>query len=147
MNKMLSFNKYYSIIFLFNIFFLIQPLNIQEDETSINASIYYSKTTAKYKVVEGVYDKMAAPYAIYTLSYETKGWDFLVLSSYDGVDDKYSDGIKNYTMEFLEGFLTYKRIYPSYYNLNNYKYYKNNGIMPNSTYEFFQKNLEFNISI
>ena len=46
-------------------------------------------------------------------------------------------------MGYLEGVLTYKRIYTAYYNLNNYKYYKNNGIMPNSTYEFFQKNLQF----
>ena len=86
---------------------------------------------------------MAAAYATYTPSYETKGWDFLTLSSYDGIDDKYSDEVKNYAMGYLEGVLTYKRIYPSYFNLNNYKYYQNKGVMPNSTYEFFQKNLQF----
>ena len=140
---MFLFIKISSIIFLFNIFLSIKPLNIQENDDYINASIYYIKTTGKYKVVKGVYDKMAAAYAKYAPSYETKGWDFLVLSSYDGVDDKYSDEIKNYAMGYLEGVLTYERIYPSYYNLNNYKYYTNKGIMPNSTYEFFQKNLQF----
>ena len=135
--------KIASILILINLFIEIISINIQESEISINASVYYIKTTGKYKVVEGVYDNLAAAYAIYTPSYETKGWDFLVLSSYDGIDDKYSDEIKNYAMGYLEGVLTYKRIYPAYYNLNNYKYYQNDGVMPNSTYEFFQKNLLF----
>ena len=135
--------KLTSILLFFNIVIQIISINIQENEASINASIYYIKTTGKYKVVEGVYDKMAAAYAIYTPSYESKGWDFLTLSSYDGIDDKYSDEIKNYAMGYLEGVLTYKRIYPSYYNLNNYKYYQNNGVMPDSTYEFFKQNLQF----
>ena len=135
--------KIASILLFINLLIVIISINIQESEISINASVYYIKTTGKYKVVEGVYDNLAAAYAIYTPSYETKGWDFLILSSYDGIDDKYSDEIKNYAMGYLEGVLTFKRIYPAYYNLNNYKYYQNDGVMPNSTYEFFQKNLQF----
>ena len=46
-------------------------------------------------------------------------------------------------MGYLEGVLTYKRIYPSYFNLNNYKYNKNNGTMDQTRYEFFQRNLQF----
>ena len=141
---MIIFFKSFLILFLFKNFVVeIKSLEIQNDEIKIKASVYYIKTTGKYKVVEGVYDKMATAYALYTPSYEEKGWDFLTLSSYDGTDDKYSDEVKNYAMGYLEGVLTYKRIYPAYYNLNNYKYYKNNGVMPNSTYEFFQKNLQF----
>ena len=142
---MFSFIKYLLLI-LFNILIKIKSYNHQgnfADETKIEASCYYIKTTGKYKVVLNVIDKMAAAYATYIPSYETKGWDFLTLSSYDGIDDKYQDEIKNYAMGYLEGVLTYKRIYPSYYNLNNYKYYQNQGVMPNSTYEFFQKNLQF----
>ena len=138
---MFSLIKLFSILIFFNILTSIK--NIQEEDETIEASVYYIKTTGKYQVLEGSIDRMAAAYAKYTPSYEKKGWDFLVLSSYDGIDDKYSDEVKNYAMGYLEGVLTYKRIYPSYYNLNNYKYYKNNGTMPNSTYEFFQKNLEF----
>ena len=138
---MFSLIKLFPILIFFNILTSIK--NIQEEDETIEASVYYIKTTGKYQVVEGSIDRMAAAYARYTPSYEKKGWDFLVLSSYDGIDDKYSDEVKNYAMGYLEGVLTYKRIYPSYYNLNNYKYYKNNGTMPNSTYEFFQKNLEF----
>ena len=132
---------FFSFLILFNILIIISPK--LEDVTPIQASVYYIKTTGKYKVVEGKLDKMAAAYATYTPSYETKGWDFLALSSYDGVDDKYPDEIKNYAMGYLEGVLTHKRIYASHYNLNNYKYYKNKGIMPDSTYEFFEKNLIF----
>ena len=139
----MNYSTLLSIFFLFNLLVIIKSIEIQEDVTPISASVYYIKTTGKYKVVEGIYDKMAAAYAIYTPSYETKGWDFLTLSSYDGVDDKYPDEVKNYAMGYLEGVLTHKRIYPSYYNLNNFKYYKNNGTMPNTTYEFFQKNLQF----
>ena len=138
---MFSLIKLFPILIFFNILTSIK--NIQEEDETIEASVYYIKTTGKYQVVEGSIDRMAAAYAKYTPSYEKKGWDFLVLSSYDGIDEKYSDEVKNYAMGYLEGVLTYKRIYPSYYNLNNYKYYKNNGTMPNSTYEFFQKNLEF----
>ena len=133
----------FSIFILFNILFSINLLQQPEDIIPKRASVYYIKTTGEYKVIEGVFDKTATAYAIYTASYETKGWDFLTLSSYEGKDDKYSDEVKNYAMGYLEGVLTYKRIYAAYYNLNNYKYYKNNGIMPNSTYEFFQKNLQF----
>ena len=133
----------FSIFILFNILFSINLLQPPEDIIPKRASVYYIKTTGEYKVIEGVFDKTATAYAIYTASYETKGWDFLTLSSYEGKDDKYSDEVKNYAMGYLEGVLTYKRIYAAYYNLNNYKYYKNNGIMPNSTYEFFQKNLQF----
>ena len=135
--------KYFYFLILFNLLSLIVPKEIKEDVTPIEASIYYIKTTGKYKVVEGKIDKMAAAWGTYTPSYEKKGWDFLAISSYEGIDDKYSDEIKNYAMGYLEGVLTYKRIFPSYYNLNNYKYYTNNGKMPDSTYEFFQKNLQF----
>ena len=135
--------KFFSFLISFNIITSIISIKIEDDIEPIQASVYYIKTTGKYKVVEGKIDKMAAAYATYTPSYEKKGWDFLTLSSYDGVDDKYSDEVKNYAMGYLEGVLTYKRIFPSYYNLNNYKYYQNNGTMPDSTYEFFQKNLQF----
>ena len=141
---MFNFLKVFSFLFIFNcILILINSREIKDEIFPKKASVYYIKTTGKYKVVENVYDKKAAAYAIYTPSYETKGWDFLTLSSYEGVDEKYSDEVKNYAMGYLEGVLTYKRIYPAFYNLNNYKYYKNNGVMPNSTYEFFQKNLQF----
>ena len=134
---------FFSIFILFNLLISINLLKTPEDIIPKRASIYYIKTTGKYKVIEGVFDKEATAYAIYNTSYETKGWDFLTISSYEGKDDKYSDEEKNYAMGYLEGVLTYKRIYPAYYNLNNYKYYKSKGLMPNSTYEFFQKNIQF----
>ena len=71
---------YFSV--LINFILLITCLEPPENEYHIPASIYYIKTTGKYKVVEGVLDKMAAAYAIYTPSYETKGWDFLTVCSY-----------------------------------------------------------------
>ena len=130
------------------LFFFISFLHLTHLKTTTNvdpitASVYYVKTTGKFEITLDKLDEEAAAYGTYTPSYETKGWDFLTISSYAKNDEKYSDEIKNYAMGYLEGVLTYKRIYASYYNLNNFKYYLNNGVMPNSTYEFFQKNLEF----
>jgi len=135
-------NTFYFLI-LINIIILITSLKPQEKASPIQASVYYIKTTGKYKVVVGEIDKMAAAYAVYTPSYEEKGWDFLTVSSYDGVDDKYPDEVKNYAMGYIEGVLTHDRIYPSYCNLNKFKYKNNNGSMPESTYEFFEENLQF----
>ena len=78
---------YFSFLIFINIL-LITVQKVPQNVTPIEASVYYIKTTGKYKVVEGKMDKMAAAYATYTPSYEEKGWDFLTLSSYDGVDDK-----------------------------------------------------------
>ena len=78
---------YFSLLIFINIILSIISLRVPETASPIEASVYYIKTTGKYKVVEGKIDKMAAAYATYTPSYEEKGWDFLVLSSYDGVDD------------------------------------------------------------
>ena len=133
----------YSFLIFINTIILITPLQPPKESSPIHASVYYIKTTGKYKVVVGSIDKMAAAYAAYTPSYEEKGWDFLTVSSYDGVDDKYPDEVKNYAMGYLEGVLTYQRIYPSYFNLNKFKYKNNNGVMPQSTYEFFEENLQF----
>ena len=70
----------FSLLILINIITIILSLAPPEEVSSINASVYYIKTTGKFKVVEGKLDKMAAAYAVYTPSYETKGWDFLTLS-------------------------------------------------------------------
>ena len=98
---------YFSFLIFINIL-LITVQKVPQNVTPIEASVYYIKTTGKYKVVEGKMDKMAAAYATYTPSYEEKGWDFLTLSSYDGVDDKYPDEVKNYAMGYLEVFLLIK---------------------------------------
>ena len=46
-------------------------------------------------------------------------------------------------MGYLEGYITYKRIYDHYRNNNNYKFYKTNGIMPEYLEKFFIQNLQF----
>ena len=46
-------------------------------------------------------------------------------------------------MGYLEGYITYKRIYDHYRNNNNYKFYKNNGVMPDYLEKFFSLNVEF----
>ena len=75
---MFSLIKLFPILIFFNILATIK--SIKEEDETIEASVYYIKTTGKYQVVEGSIDRMAAAYAKYTPFYEKKGWDFLVLS-------------------------------------------------------------------
>ena len=46
-------------------------------------NVYYSKTSGKYSVKQSdKIDPLAIAYANYSKTYETKGWDFLKISSY-----------------------------------------------------------------
>ena len=114
------------------------------DPTTTTASIYYSKTTGKYKITQGILDPQAVATIRYTDSYERDGWDYLALSSYEGDDSKYADHIKAYGMGYLEGVITSKRIYPFYLNMKASEYYKNpNTDMPELTRQFLIENLSY----
>ena len=97
----------------------------------------------KFEVKYEPINKDSLAYANYTKSYETEGWDRLTLSSSDKPESIYSDYTKHYGMGYLEGYITYKRIYDHYRNNNNYKFYKNNGVMPDYLEKFFSLNVEF----
>ena len=130
------------IKFLFSLVFF--SININEIVTqSQTANIYYSKVSNKYTVKYEPINKDSLAYANYTLSYEKEGWDHLSLSSSDQPDSVYSDYTKHYGMGYLEGYITYKRLYDHYRNNNNYKFYKNNGVMPDYIEKFFIANIEF----
>ena len=130
------------IKFIFIIFFIY--LNIQKINTqSQTANVYYSKVSKKYTVKYEEIKKDSLAYAKYTPSYEKEGWDRLTVSSSDQPESVYSDYTKHYGMGYLEGYITYKRIYDHYRNNNNYKFYKNNGVMPEYLEKFFKLNLEF----
>jgi len=70
---------------------------------------------------------------------EKTGWDYLAISTYQGDDPKYTDEIKVYTMGFLEGYLTFKRIWNHYQNCNAFFNYPD-GKMPENTKEFLREN-------
>ena len=130
------------IKFIFIIFFIY--LNIQKINTqSQTANVYYSKVSKKYTVKYEEIKKDSLAYAKYTPSYEKEGWDRLTVSSSDQPESVYSDYTKHYGMGYLEGYITYKRIYDHYRNNNNYKFHKNNGVMPEYLEKFFEQNLEF----
>ena len=128
---------FYLSIILLNVYF-------QRKTESITANIYYSKTSNKFTVKQEPINKnQSLAYLKYTPSYEEEGWDYLSLSSSDKPESIYSDALKHYGMGYLEGYITYKRIYDHYRNNNNYKFYKNNGTMPSYLENFFIKNLQF----
>ena len=110
---------------------------------SQTANVYYSKISGKYTVKYEEKNKNALAYANYTQSFETQGWDYLTISSSDLDESVYSDYVKNYGMGYLEGYITYKRIYDHYRNMNNYKFYKNEGKMPDYIENFFIENIEY----
>ena len=130
----------YKIIFsLFLIFLKIEKI-LNQSQT---ANVYYSKISNKFEVKYESINKESLAYANYTQSYEKEGWDYLTLSSSDKPDSIYSDYTKHYGMGYLEGYITYRRIYDHYRNNNNYKFYKNNGVMPDYLENFFSLNVEF----
>lgn len=129
-----------SILLLLSSFLSVTP----QTPTTTTANIYYSKTTGKYTVTEGPLDPSAVASITYTTSYETTGWDYLTLSSYQGTDNKYPDYIKSYAMGYLEGVITSKRIYPFYLNMRSYHFHKHpNTSMPSITKQFLIENMEY----
>ena len=113
-------------------------------EEEIIYNVYYSKTSGKYTVKKSdKIDYSAIARATYINSYETKGWDFLRISSYDSNDKKYSDSNKAYAMGYVEGIINNQRIYQIYRNLLYFSYYKDGNIIPDNLKEFMSKNLEY----
>ena len=134
------FKYIYQLIFFLSFYLIILSSEIEPQ----TANIYYSKVSNKYKVkYEPINKETSLAYLKYTPSYEKEGWDKLIVSSSDKPDSIYSDSTKNYGMGYLEGYVTYKRIYDHYRNNNNYKFYKNKGIMPEYLENFFISNLNY----
>ena len=113
-------------------------------EEEIIYNVYYSKTSGKYTVKKSdKIDYSAIARATYINSYETKGWDFLRISSYDSDNNTYSDSNKAYAMGYVEGIINNQRIYQIYRNLLYFSYYKDGNIIPDNLKEFMSKNLEY----
>ena len=126
------------------LFLLLIPTLISSQIEPITANIYYSKISNKYIVkYEPMNKEDSLAYLKYTPSYEKEGWDKIIVSSSDKPETIYSDSNKHYGMGYLEGYVTYKRIYDHYRNNNNYKFYKNQGVMPEYLEKFFISNLQF----
>lgn len=133
-----------NIIFFYFSFIFSKTINNNIKNSSIiTGNIYYIHSSNEFIYKEGPYDPNSVVYASYEPTYEETGWDYLTIETYNGSDYRYLDEIKSYAMGYIEGILTYKRIYYSYINLNHYKYYKNDSKMYNNTYEFFRENLKF----
>ena len=133
-----------NIIFFYFSFIFSKTINNNIKNSSIiTGNIYYIHSSNEFIYKEGPYDPNSVVYASYEPTYEETGWDYLTIETYNGSDYRYLDEVKSYAMGYIEGILTYKRIYYSYINLNHYKYYKNDSKMYNNTYEFFRENLNF----
>ena len=129
---------------LFTLLFLFSNFNQFNSQIETQtANIYISKVSNKFTVKYEPINTESLAYIKYTPSYEKEGWDRLALSSSDKPDTIYSDSIKHYGMGYLEGYVTYKRLYDHYRNNNNYKFHKNNGIMPEFLEKFFEANLQY----
>ena len=107
-------------------------------------NLYYSKTSGKFTYKKSNYkDEDAVASATYINSYQSKGWDFLTISSYDKSDNKYDDAIKSYAMGYLEGILNKDRIFSIYRNLMYFSFYEDNLEMPENLIQYLTKNLEY----
>ena len=128
--------------FMFQILLIFINVIVMHSQSQ-TANVYYSKVSNKFIVKYEPINKESLAYATYNASYEKDGWDRLALSSSDKPESIYSDYLKNYGMGYLEGYITYKRIYDHFRNNNNYKFHKNNGVMPDHIEQFMISNIEF----
>ena len=134
--------KSFLLLIIFSLLIITTKSKNENDTTIMN--IYYSKTSGKFIPKESEFiDEDAVASATYEKSYETKGWDFLTISSYTKPDNKYEDSIKAYAMGYLEGILIKDRIYSLYRNLMHFAFYNNDLKFPDNLVEFLNKNLEY----
>jgi hypothetical protein len=107
-------------------------------------NVYYSRLSGKYtsKKSDNV-DPSAIASATYINSYETKGWDFLTISSYELDDKAYSDSNKAYAMGYVEGIVNWEKIYQIYRNLLYFTFYEDDYKIPDNLKEFMAENLEY----
>ena len=135
--------EYFKFILIFSLLLIIKSKKIKEDEKTI-MNLYYSKTNGKFtpKLSSSI-DKDSVASATYINSYESKGWDFLSISSYEEPDNKYEDSIKSYGMGYLEGILNKNRIFSIYRNLMYFSFYDNDNKLPENVIQYLTKNLEY----
>ena len=113
-------------------------------EEPISASIYYIKTSGRFVVKENIIDTKAVATASFYKEYEQDGWDKVHVASYQGDDKKYPDWVKAYGMGYLEGVLTYERIYNFYLTMVKYKFHSSESYsMPERTRQFLIENLSY----
>ena len=136
--------KYLLLFFIYSLLIIVKSKAPNEEENKTIMNLYYSKTSGKFTPkISSFIDKEAVASATYINSYETKGWDFLTISSYEQPDYKYEDWTKSYAMGYLEGILNKDKIYSIYRNLMYYSFYDNDNKMPDNLIQFLTKNLEY----
>ena len=134
--------KTFYILLLVSLLIISKSKESNEEDPKTIMNCYYSKTSGKYFTeVSSEIDREAVASATYINSYETKGWDFLTISSYDKSDNKYPDDVKSYAMGYLEGILNQKRIFQIYRNLLYFSFYDNNNKLTEKGYRLFDKKL------
>ena len=136
--------KTFYISILFSLLIISKSKEPKEEDPKTIMNCYYSKTSSKYYAeISSEIDEDAIASATYINSYETKGWDFLTISSYDKSDYKYPDNAKSYAMGYLEGILNQKRIFQIYRNLMYYSFYDNDNKFTENVIDYLAKNLEY----
>ena len=133
-----------SLISLILLTKISQSLKQNNDDINIIMNVYYSKTSGKYSVKQSdKVDTLAIAYANYSKTYETKGWDFLKISSYSLDDNRYPDSNKAYAMGYVEGVINNERIYQMYRNLLSFSFYNDGNKIPDNLKAFLSENLEY----
>ena len=137
----MKYSTFFIFLFLLTI---IESKKINDEDETITMNLYYSKVSGKFTPKNSSsIDKEAVASATYINSYQTKGWDFLTISSYDKPDNKYEDSIKAYAMGYLEGILNKDRIFSIYRNLMYFTFYDTNNTFPENLVIYLTKNLEY----
>lgn len=162
-------NKLIYLIFLIStlkIIFINSKISVKNDESElkflsddyINKSeksklnkynVYIIKDKSKeIKIVKSdKYDLLnTIVYAEYEKKLYKNGWDFLHISSNSMTKNKFDDQLIAYSVGYLEGYITYKRILVHYQNMKQYVFpaqvYANSS-MPQNVREYLKENNEW----
>jgi hypothetical protein len=117
----------------------IKNLKFLDGVEPIFASVNWDSKTQSYSILQNIYDNTTVAYGTYKKDMENSGWDSLTISSYQGEDNKYEDEVKSYAMGFLEGSITYERIWNHYQNCNAFFNFPSLK-MPDNTREYLKQN-------
>ena len=132
--------------FISLILIYLYSIKSEESNEHIIMNCYYISENNSYITnISNTRDENALASAIYNKTYETIGWDYLSISTYEKNDSKYNDSMKAYAMGYLEGILTKDRIFSHYTNFHKYflAQYESVPIILKIFYDFIEDNIKY----
>src|SRR5689334_22434354 len=100
--------------------------------------IYYSEKNSSFFISEHQIKNYFLASAKYSNAFENDGWDRLYLNTNKNIKD---NNLTSYASGYLEGYITQKRIFNHWQNVNAFTW--KNGKMPEYVKSYFRDNQKY----